>query len=42
MFALYFEAIVARREGGPVDADTYDLLVTEILGPVPIWRGTPL
>jgi len=34
LFALYFEALAAQRESGPVDADTYDRLVTEILGPI--------
>ena len=34
LLALYFEALASQRESSPVDADTYDRLVTEILGPI--------
>jgi len=31
LFALYFESLVAEREGNSVDAEEYEQLVTEVV-----------
>lgn len=34
LFALYFEALVSRRESDAVDADLYESLIAEITVPI--------